>query len=75
MILLPFAAKDLVEGGAGFAVAVVDREPSPFEDAGETEVARSLGDPRAGRIRRAAGDVDAAARELDEEEDVVAAQR
>jgi hypothetical protein len=29
--LEPFAAEDLVEGGAELAVAVVDQEPHPFE--------------------------------------------
>ena len=36
----PFAAEDLVEGGAELAVAVVDQELHPFEDTGEAEVAR-----------------------------------
>src|SRR5262249_40881295 len=40
----------------------------------EAEVARFLRDPGASRVGGAAGEVDAAAAELDEEEDVVAAQ-
>jgi hypothetical protein len=71
----PFAADDLVEGGAELAVAVVNQEPRPFEDTREAEVARLLGDSAAGRVRRAAGEVDAAAPKLDEEEHVVAAER
>ena len=55
-----FAAEQLVEGGGELAVAVVDQEPRPFEDAGEAEIARLLSDPSAGRIGRAAGEVDAA---------------
>jgi hypothetical protein len=34
-----FAAEDLVEGGAELAVAVVDQEVHPLEQAGEAEVA------------------------------------
>jgi hypothetical protein len=41
----------------------------------EAEVARLLGNPAAGRVRGAAGEVDAAGSELDEEEHVVAAER
>jgi hypothetical protein len=67
-----FAAEDLVKGGAELAVPVVDQEARPLEDAGEAEVARLLGDPGAGRVGRAAGEVDATASELDEEENVVA---
>jgi hypothetical protein len=44
----PFAAEDLVEGGAELAVAVVNPEPRPFEDTREAEVARLLGDPACG---------------------------
>jgi hypothetical protein len=71
----PFAAEHFVEGGGELRVSVVDQEPCPLEDIREGEVARLLGDPDAGRIGRAAGEVDAAASELDEEEHVVAAQR
>ena len=68
------AAKDLVEGGAELAVAVVDQEPCPLEPVREAEVARLLDHPGTGRLARAPGEVDAAASELDEEEHVVAAQ-
>jgi hypothetical protein len=64
----PFAAEDLVEAGAELAVAVVDQEPRPLEQAGKAEVARLLRDPAAGRVGCAAGEVDAAASELDEEQ-------
>src|SRR6266545_2523050 len=70
----PFAAEDFVEGAAELAVAVVDQEPRLLEDTAEAEVARLLGDPAAGRFGGAAGEVDAAACELDEEENVVAAE-
>src|ERR687888_1668082 len=70
-----FAAEDLVEGGGELTVAVVDQKPRPLEQAGEAEVARLLGHPGTGRVGRAAGQVDAAAFELDEEEHVEAAQR
>src|SRR5436190_8921463 len=71
----PFAAEDLVEGGGELAVSVVDRKPHPFEEAGEAEVARLLADPGAAGVGGAAREMDAAAFELDEEEDVEAAQR
>jgi hypothetical protein len=45
-----FAAEDLVEASAELAVAVVDQEPRPLEQAGEAEVAGLLGDPGAGRV-------------------------
>jgi hypothetical protein len=61
-----FAAEDLVEGGAEFAVAVVDQEPDALKEAREAEVARLLRDPRARRVAGAAREVDAAAPELDE---------
>src|SRR6266496_1616064 len=57
------------------AVAVVDQEADPLKDAGEAEVARLLGDPGAGWVGRATGEVDAAALDFDEEEHVEAAQR
>src|SRR5262249_32783566 len=68
-------SEDVVEAGAELAVAVVDQEPRLLEQAREAEVARLLGDPGAGRVGGAAGEVDAASAEFDEEEDVVAAQR
>src|SRR5262249_5128077 len=70
----PFAAEHLVEGGAELPVSVVDQEPCPLEEPAEAEVARLLADPGAGRVAGAAGEVDAAASELDEKEHVVAAQ-
>src|SRR5947208_16949995 len=70
-----FAAEDLVEGAAELAVAVVDQKPHSLEDAGEAEVARLLGDPGAGWVGRATGEVDATAFEFDEEEHVEAAER
>src|SRR5207247_3920786 len=69
-----FAAEDLVKGGAELAVPVMEQEARPLEDAGEAEVAGVLRNPGAGRVGRAAGDMDATASELDEEDDVVAAQ-
>src|SRR5947208_9005939 len=69
------AAKHLVERHGELAVAVVDQEPHPLEQTGEAEVAGLLGDPGAGRVRRAAREVDAAAFEFDEEQDVEAAER
>jgi len=71
----PFAAEDLVEGGAELAVAVVNQEPRPFEDTREAEVARLLGDPATAGIRRAAGEVSAPVSDLEEEEHVVPAER
>jgi hypothetical protein len=71
----PFAAEDLVEGRGELAVAVVDQEAHPLEDAGEAEIPRLLGDPGAGGVGRAAGQVDVAAFELDEEQDVEATER
>jgi len=70
----PFAAEDFVEGAAELAVAVVDQKSRLLEQAGEAEVACLLGDPGASRVGCAAGEVDAATFELDEEEDVVATQ-
>ena len=46
-----FAAEDIVEGGAELAVAVVDQEVHPLEQAGEAEVACLLGDPGAAKKR------------------------
>jgi hypothetical protein len=73
--LIPSLWKNLVEGSSELAVAVVDQEPHPLEHAGEAQVARLLGHPGTGRVGRAAGQVDAAASELDEEQHVEAAQR
>jgi len=71
----PFAAEDLVEGGAELAVAVMDQEVRPLEQAGEAQVARLLRHPRTRRIGGAAGQVDAPAFQLDEKEDVEATER
>ncbi len=56
-----FVAEHLVERQGELAVAIVDQEPHPLEDTREAEVAGLLGDPGAGRVRRAAREVDAAA--------------
>jgi hypothetical protein len=53
----------------------VNQELHPLEQAGEAEVARLLGDPGAGGVGRAASQVDTAAFELNEEQDVDATQR
>src|SRR5262245_30223709 len=70
-----FAGEDFLEGGAEFAVAVVDQEPRPREDTGEAEVACLLADPGPGRVARATSEVDAAAAKLDEQQHGVAAKR
>jgi hypothetical protein len=70
-----FAAEHLIERGGELAVAVVDQEAHPLEQAGEAEVARLFEDPRSGRVSRAAGEVNAPAAQLDEEEHVEPAQR
>src|SRR5438552_3118094 len=70
-----FAAEHLFEGGGEFAVSVVDQEPRPLEQPGEAQVARLLRDPGAGRVGCAAGEMDTPALELDEKQNVVAAQR
>ncbi len=59
-----FTAEDLVEGGAELAVAIVDQESHPLEHAGKAEVARLLGYPGAGRVGRAARQVDTAVSEF-----------
>src|SRR5207245_280334 len=69
-----FAAEDLVEGAAVLAVAVADQEANALVGEVEAEVARLLGDPGAGGIRRAAGQPDAPTAVGDEEQRVVAAQ-
>ena len=65
-----FAAEDLVKGAAVLAITVTDEQAGTVEWATEGEVARLLGNPGAGRVRSAAGEMDAAAFEFDEEEDV-----
>jgi hypothetical protein len=66
----PLAAEHIVEGGAELAVAVVDEESRSLEQVGEAEVAGLLGDPAAGRVRRAAGEVDAPTAHLEKEQNV-----
>jgi hypothetical protein len=61
------AAEYLVEGGGELAVPIVDQETDPLKQVGEAEVARLLDDPGSGWVRRAAGEVDAPAAELDED--------
>jgi hypothetical protein len=56
----PFGAEHLVEGGAELAVSVVDQKPCSLEQPGEAKVARLLGDPGAGRVAGATGEMDAA---------------
>src|SRR5437764_4170398 len=70
-----FAGEDGVEVAGELAVAVVDQEAkrpwSLVERPGEErpgDLACLLGDPGAGRVRGAAGQVDASAAEFDEEE-------
>src|ERR671936_169050 len=70
-----FAAEDLVEGDRELTVTIVDQKPCPREQAAEAEVARLLGHPGTRRVGRATGQVDASALELDEKENVQAAQR
>jgi hypothetical protein len=65
-------AEDLVEHGGELVVAIpeqeLDREPALLKLPGE--VACLLDDPGAGRVVGAAGEVDAAAADLDEEKDI-----
>jgi hypothetical protein len=55
--------------------AVMDQESRAVKQAGEAEIARLLGYPVSGGVGCAAGEVHAAALELDEEEHVEAAER
>src|SRR6266571_6591850 len=67
-----FAGEDGVEVAAELAVPVVDEEAkrrSPLLER-PGELAGLLGDPWSGRVRGAAGEVDAPAFQLDEEEHV-----
>src|SRR4029450_10362180 len=57
------------------AVNLLSQESHAAEQSGEAEVARLLGHPSSGRVGGAAGQVDAAAFELDEEEHVEASER
>src|SRR5439155_21220713 len=70
-----FAAEDLVEGGGELAVAIVDQEAHPLQQAREAEVARLLDDPGSCRLGCATSEMDAPAAELDEEEHIQATQR
>ena len=69
-----FAAEDFVEGAAELAVAVADQEPCLFEQAAEVRLRACWVTQAPVGFVGAAGEVDAAAVELDEEEDVVAAE-
>lgn len=66
------AAEDVVEGGGELGIAVAEQEPGAQLAVLQLpgQVPSLLGHPLAGRVECAAGDVDAAAAELDEEEDV-----
>jgi hypothetical protein len=66
-------AEHLVEGAGVLAVAVADQEAHALIRQIQPDVARLLGHPRAGGVRRAAGEPDAAACMRDEEEHVVPA--
>jgi hypothetical protein len=74
MTLMPSLRKTSSKAAANL-LSVVDQKPHPLKDASEAKVARLLGYPDTGRVGRSAGQVDAAAFELDEEEHVEAAQR
>ena len=69
-------AEHLVEVAGELAVAVADEKPRTDALVIEVhgQVARPLGHPAAVRVRRNPGDVDAARRELEEEQDVEALQ-
>ena len=73
----PFAGEDRVEVAGELVIAVADQEAEPsrllLERPGE--LTGLLGNPGAGRVGGAAGEVHAAACEFDEEEDVEALQR
>src|SRR5918994_350552 len=71
-----FATEDLVEAAAEFAVAVVKQEAEGLAAVGELhhEVPGLLRDPTAVWVARACDELDAAALERDEEEDVDAGQ-
>ena len=68
----PLGAEDLVELAGELAVAVADRNRGrdAFVVELHQQVARLLGHPAAVRVGRDPGEVDAAGRELDEEQDV-----
>ncbi len=70
-----FGSEDLVQGVDDLATPVSDERPRVGELVGmvEEEVAGCLGGPGAGRVRGAAGEVHLAGRDIDEEQQVVAA--
>jgi hypothetical protein len=65
-----FTFEDRVEAARELAVSVADQEAERRRSLGQLpgELASLLGNPGAGGIRRAAGNVDSSATELDEEE-------
>src|SRR6266568_4645108 len=67
-----FASEDGVEVAGELAVAVADQEPKRWRLFLEcpSELACLLGDPASGRVGGDAGQVDASAFELDEEEHI-----
>ena len=73
----PFSGEDGVEVARELAVAIADQEPKPRRLLLERprELAGSLRHPGASRIASAAGEVDAPAGNLDEEQDVEPLQR
>ncbi len=72
----PLRAEDLVEGGRELAVAVADHEARLLLLLGQRhdQVARLLGDPGAVWVGGDAGEMHAASRQFDEEEDVKPSQ-
>jgi hypothetical protein len=72
-----FAGEDGVEVAGELAVAVADQKAKRSRSLVERpgELARLLGDPWSGRVGGAAGEVDAPATQLDEEEHVQPLQR
>ena len=74
--LQAIAAKNVVKRGREFLVAIPDQKPCRFGALGEgpRKLAGLLGHPGCIRVRRTAGEVHAAAAQLDEEEHVEALQ-
>jgi len=72
-----FAGEDRVEVARERAIAIADQEAKRSSSLLERpgELARLLGDPWSGRVGGAAGEVDAPATQLDEEEHVQPLQR
>jgi hypothetical protein len=77
MIWIAFAGEDRVEVARELAVVVADQEAKRSSSLLERpgELTRLLGDPWSGRVGGAAGEVDAPATQLDEEERVQPLQR